>query len=88
MAVDPMKDDDSGSRYIRALLARVPEEKPHPVLGQKLGLYPLGGGNEDVLVSRPLYDLILLMLDKGTPEQQAEVARLMRTCERAPWAGP
>jgi hypothetical protein len=87
MAVD-QKDDDSGARYVRALLARVPVDTPLPPLGQKLGLYPLGDGNDDVLVSRPLYDLILLMLDKGTPEQQAEVARLMRTCERAPFQGP
>lgn len=71
--------DDAGLRYIRSLMAR-PEAK---IPGQKLGLYPLG--DDDVIMSRPLYELVIQLLEKGTPESQLEVARMMRKCERAPY---
>jgi hypothetical protein len=56
---------------------------PYPKIPQKLGVYPLG--DDDVLVSKALFDLILFVLERGTAEGRAEIARLLRESYGAPF---
>ena len=50
---------------------------------QKMGLYPFA---EDILVSRPLYALIISKLRTGTVEERQRVADLMDFFLDAPYA--
>ena len=60
------------------------EETAHRLLQirSKLGLYPL---SEDVIISLPLYHLIVAVLTEGTPEDQQKVAEMMRLAFTAPF---
>jgi hypothetical protein len=51
-------------------------------LRNKLGLYPLA---EDVIISLPLYHLIVTVLTEGSPEDQQKVAEMMRLAFTAPF---
>ena len=49
---------------------------------QKMGLYPL---QDDVLVSKPLYNLILLVLTRGSDVDRQKVAEMMQESYNAPF---
>ena len=61
-------------------IAPPPEASMPPV--PKIGLYPLG---EDILMSRALYQIILLALERGAEADRARVAEMMRLAELAPY---
>lgn len=73
----------------RDLLGRLrlggPPDSTPPVEGQqKLGLYPL---QDDVLMSKPFYELILISLLRGGEEERRRVAEIMRDAYNAPYQG-
>lgn len=77
--------NDASRATVRELLERVERQRPtdQPPKVQKLGLYPLG--NEDVIISLPLYHLIVAVLTRGTPGDQQKVAEMMQSAYVAPF---
>ena len=71
------------SRDLKALLDQQIETRvPAEARQQKLGLYPLA---EDVVVSLPLFHLIVTVLVEGNEDQRKQVATLLRDGFQAPF---
>lgn len=82
--IQPFPNEASRAK-VKELIDRL-RDGPPPVDGslrQKLGLYPLGG--DDVIMSLPLYRLILVMLEEGTLEHRVYVAEMLKTAFDAPF---
>ena len=71
-----LRDLLSKAQHVRPPM--VEEQQP----GRKLGLYPLA---DDVIISLPLYHLIIAVLDDGSPADQQKVAEMMRMAYAAPF---
>jgi hypothetical protein len=78
--------NEASRKTVRELLDDV--ERPTEAVAvtgrarNKLGLYPLA---EDVIISLPLYYLIVKVLTEGTPADQEKVAEMMRLAYDAPF---
>lgn len=72
-------DTPSNVRPFRRLkIPAPPPEQPPPVVrepGSKMGLYPLA---EDVIVSLPLFHVIVLTLERGAPEDRAALVASLK----------
>ena len=89
--VQPFPNAASRSAFVD-LAARLRGETPLPEIAPppealmpssaKIGLYPLA---EDVIVSRALYQIILLALERGSDADRTRVAEMMRLAELAPY---
>ena len=69
-------------KTVRELIDGIEQPTESQALRSKLGLYPL---SEDVIISLPLYHLIVAVLTEGTPEDQQKVAEMMRLAFTAPF---
>lgn len=77
--------NEASRKTVRELLEQVEKREPsgpQPNPNRKLGLYPLG---DDVIISTPLYYLIVTVLEHGSAADQAKVAEMMRTAYAAPF---
>jgi hypothetical protein len=79
--------NEASRAAVRDLLHHFPRAQertpvPAPSMGVKLGLYPMA---EDVIMSIPLYQLILSVLDSGTRDDQQKIAAMMRQAYDAPF---
>lgn len=74
--------NEASRKTVRELLDDVEQPAEVQVLRNKLGLYPLA---EDVIISLPLYYLIIKVLTEGTAADQEKVAEMMRLAYSAPF---
>lgn len=80
--------NEASRAAVRDLMRDFPralELQPPPATattGVKLGLYPM---REDVIISLPLYQLVLSVLDTGTPADRQKLAAMMRQAFAAPF---
>lgn len=89
-----MADDDGketpleppGPRLIQFPRPKSPPPLPAFVSGDKLGLYPLGTG-EDVVMGRALFGLIITMLENPTanPEDRERLIKMLKAAYSAPF---
>lgn len=71
-----------GPRILPFRFRAVEPAPPLVTTGEKFGLYPVA---DDVIVSKPLFILILTLLDSGEEEDRAGLAQWMREAFAAPF---
>lgn len=74
--------NEASRKTVRELLDDVEQPAEVQALRNKLGLYPLA---EDVIISLPLYYLIIKVLTEGSPSEREKVAEMMRLAYSAPF---